>query len=419
MRGEMTHATLAIDGGEPAVSRRLPEVDAPEGRTLGDGEREAVLRVLDSGMLSGVFGTEVKAFQREAAAWIELPHAVATSSGTAALHVALAALGLEVADEVITTPISDFGSVAPILAQNAVPVFVDVDPHTGCLDPESVEAAIGPRTRAILAVHLFGGAAAIARLREIADRHGLYLIEDCAQAWGTLVDDEGRRAGTVGHIGCFSLQQWKHITTGDGGVAVTADDELAQRMRLFADKGWPRETGHRAHVSYGLNYRMTELQGAVARVQLTKVDAVVQRRRAAAQRLIDAVGPLNAATLPDASNHSFWTFPIVLETTAEKRRAVVAALGAEGLSASAGYLERVLYANPALRDAPVYGSSRFPLADVAGREDIEYPDGLAPVAEDLVARTLVNLGWNENFTDEDVEQIACAIRKVWSVLLPE
>lgn len=409
--------TLAIDGGVPAISHELPEVVDARGRTLGAEEIEALHRVIDSGMLSGAFGTEVKAFQREMAAWIGTSEAVATSSGTAALHVAIAAIGLDIADEVITTPISDFGSVAPVLAQNAVPVFADVDPETGSLDPDAVEALIGPRTRAILAVHLFGAPAPVERLREIADRHGIVLIEDCAQAWGTRLPS-GARAGTVGHIGCFSLQQWKHITTGDGGVAVTDSAEYAQRMRLFSDKGWPRETGVRQHVSFGLNYRMTELQGAVAREQLKKVDAVVDRRQARARQLIAAVGELPHTTLPAMDGHAYWTFPIVVDTTTEMRAQIVKALGAEGLGASPGYLVRPLYANPALRSAPVYGTSRFPLADVPGRADIEYPDGLTPVAEDLIARSLINLGWNENLTEAEVEEIALAIRKVWAALLP-
>jgi perosamine synthetase len=414
----MTTASIPAAAGVPerrALARELPDVTEAAGRTLGEEEVAALTRVIASGMLSGVFGTEVKAFQNELAAWAGTRFAVAASSGTASLHLAIASIGLEIADEVITTPISDFGSVAPILAQNAVPVFADVDPSTGNIDPESVAALIGPRTRAILAVHLFGAPAPVRRLRELADEHGLLLIEDCAQAWGTFVGDA--RAGTIGHIGCLSLQQWKHITTGDGGVAITDSPELADRMRLFADKGWPRETGERQHVSFGLNYRMTELQGAVAREQLKKVDDVVARRRDSALRVIDEVGVLRRTTLPSAAGHSYWTFPVVVDVSAAERAAIVRGLAAEGVGASAGYLQRPLYANPALRSAPVYGTSRFPLADVPGRPDIDYPDGLAPVAEDLIARSLISVNWNENYTAEDVDGIVCAFRRVWSAVL--
>jgi dTDP-4-amino-4,6-dideoxygalactose transaminase len=228
---------LARDGGRPVRTDPLPSVLEASGRRFGDAEVKAVETVLRSGMLSATWGTEVPALEREFATLTGARHAVACSSGTAALHLAVAAVDPEPGDEIVTSPISDMGTVFPILMQNAVPVFADVDPVTGNLDPASVAAAITPRTRAVLAVHLFGKPAPVRELRELCDRHGIVLIEDCAQAYLAPVGDA--LAGRIGHLGCFSLQQTKHISAGDGGLVVTDDAALARRMRLFADKGWP------------------------------------------------------------------------------------------------------------------------------------------------------------------------------------
>jgi len=391
-------------------SLAFPSMAEAAGRTLGTEEIEAVTRVLRSGMLSSVWGTEVRALEREVADLVGARHAVAASSGTAALHLAVAAVAPNPGDEIITSPISDFGTVAPILAQNAVPVFADVDPLTGNLDPAAVEAAIGPRTKAILVVHLFGAAADMAALREIADRHGIALLEDCAQAWLTLGPD-GRPVGTTGAVGCFSLQQWKHITCGDGGLAVTDDAELARRMRLFADKGWPRDTG-RHHISLGLNYRMTELAGAVARAQLTKLPKVVADRRRTARRLVAALDGITGVRLPAAPDaHAWWLFPIVLEPPLHNTE-VGAQLAAEGIPARAGYLAEPLHCAPALTTNPIYGTSRFPMQVPPADRVPAYGWGTQPNAERLIKDSLVVIDWNENYTDEHVDRIADALRKV-------
>jgi dTDP-4-amino-4,6-dideoxygalactose transaminase len=382
----------------------------PAGRTLGDEEIAALTRVIRSGMLSSVWGTEVRAFERELADLIGARHAVAASSGTAALHLAVAAVAPDPGDEIITTPLSDFGTVAPILAQNAVPVFADVDPLTGNLAVDSVAAAIGPRTRAILAVHLFGAPAPVAELRALADRHGIALIEDCAQAWLALGPD-GRPVGTGGAIGCFSLQQWKHITCGDGGVAVTDDAERARAMRLFADKGWPRDAG-RHHVSLGLNYRMTELAGAVARAQLAKLPGVLRSRRHAARLLIDQLHGVPGLHLPtDPEAHAWWLFPIVL-TGGRHNTEVAGKLAAAGIPARAGYLAEPLHCAPALTGAAVYGRSRFPLQAPPASRLPAYGWGTQPNAERLVRESLVVVDWNEHYTDDHVHRIASAIRMV-------
>ncbi|WP_327091099.1 DegT/DnrJ/EryC1/StrS family aminotransferase [Nonomuraea sp. NBC_01738] len=368
----------------------------PAGRTLGDEEVAALERVIRSGMLSSVWGTETRALEREIGEMYGSRHAIACSSGTAALHLSVVAAAPDPGDEIITTPITDFGTVAPILAQNAVPVFADVDPATGILDPDAVAALIGPRTKAIMAVHLFGAPAPAAELRALADGHGLTLIEDCAQAWLTDLPG-GRFAGTAGHVGTLSLQQWKHITCGDGGLTLTDDDELARRMRLFADKGWDRSVG-RVHESLGLNYRMTELQAAVARAQLAKLPGVVEARRRTAVRLVGLLRGLDGLTLPATEGHAWWLFPLVLpgggaSALAEKLRAA-------GIPARAGYLNQPLNQAPALA-APVYGTSHYPLEG--------YRPQACPEAERLVSDTLLVIDWNEHYTDEHVDAVAAAL----------
>ncbi|MER7818851.1 DegT/DnrJ/EryC1/StrS family aminotransferase [Streptomyces sp. NPDC096153] len=373
----------------PPREMPLPTVLEPRGRTFGEEERAAVLRVLDSAVLCGAFGGETRALEAEMAALYGRAEAVSSSSGTAALHLAVAAAGVGPGDEVVTTPISDFGTVAPVLAQGATVVFADVRADDGNLDPAAVEAAITPRTRAVVAVHLFGGAADVVRLREICDRHGVLLIEDCAQAW-LGEDEDGRLLGTVGDIACFSLQQYKHITAGDGGLSITDDPELARRMRLFMDKGWDRTEG-RIHRTMGLNYRMTELVAAVARAQLTRVAEVVRVRRERAARLAAAVAGLGSAAgvrlPPRRAGHAWWVMPLLVDDNSRWAKGLRTA----GVPALPGYLERPLYANPALSG---------------------HPPGPCPRAETLIDRTLLVLQWNEAYTEDDVDRIARALGEV-------
>jgi perosamine synthetase len=407
----MDKAVLARDGSTPVRTSPLPSVMNASGRRFGDEEVKAVERVLRSGMLSATWGTEVPALEREFADLLGAGHGVACSSGTAALHLAVAAVNPEPGDEIITTPISDMGTVFPIVMQNAVPVFADVDPITGNLDPATVAAAITPRTKAVMAVHLFGKAAPIRELRELCDQHGILLIEDCAQAYLAPVGDTF--AGRIGHIGCFSLQQTKHISAGDGGLVVTDDAALARRMRLFADKGWPRDTNERSYLFLALNYRMTELVGAVTRAQLSRLRGVVADRRTTAARANVGIGELAGITTPpDAGDHVYWQYPLILDPdVAGDLHEWAAALTAEGIPANGGYLTSPLYGAPALRDRLTYGQSGFPL------QDVEYPPGLCPNAEELIKRRLLVLPWNENYTEADVDDIVTAVRKVHNALV--
>lgn len=400
---------LALHGGPPVRVDPLPSTSDAAGRRIGEEEIAAVTDVLRSGRLNSTVGPVTRALEAAFAERYGVAHAVASSSGTAALHLAVAAVDPDPGDEIIVTGLSDAGTVLPILAQNAVPVFADVDPDTGNLDPESVRAAITGRTRAILVVHLFGVAAPVERLRALADDHGLVLIEDCAQAYGTLTET-GRPAGTVGRLGCFSLQQSKHITAGDGGLTITDDPELGRRARLFADKAWPRDTGERQHLFLGLNYRMTELQAAVAGAQLPKLSGVVADRKRTAERLVGGVADLSGVATAPVKGTSWWQFPLLLDVERVGSAFDWApALRAEGIGANPGYLARPLYANELFIRRRTYGASGFPLP-AAGAVLVE---GGCPQTDRLVTggRLLV-IGWNENYTDSDVDDHIVAVRKV-------
>lgn len=407
---------LAKDGGTPVRTKPFPSTSNASGRTFDHTEIQALEQVVLSGKLNRTVTSDsrVTAFERGFCGWLGSAEAVCSTSGTSAIHLAVAAIDPDPGDEIIVTPITDFGSVIPILAQNAVPIFADVDPDTWCVDPESIRANITERTRAIIVVHLFGQSADLDAILNIAGEHNVPVIEDCSQAFGAT--HKGRKVGTNGAIGCFSLQQSKHITAGDGGITVTDDPQLARRMRLFSDKGWPRDGEVRTHLFYGLNYRMTELQGAVALAQLPKLDGVLESRRAAGHLLEKLLAEVPGTSLPSVQEDSesvYWLFPINVDTDHLNcsNSELAAAISAEGVPASTGYVTP-LYLTPALSEGKTYGSSHFPFdSPYTERSFREYASGLCPVAEGM-KQQMITVPINERFTEQDVRDIAAAISKV-------
>ena len=245
---------------------QLPSDQDGTGRSLGQEEVERLRAVLDSGVLTATKGTQTPEFEARVAQLTEHRYAIACSSGTAAIHTAVAAIDPEPGDEIITTPITDMGALTPILYQGAIPVFADVDPATGMVTDATVARAISERTRAIVVTHLFGMPAPVDAIVMIARSAQLPVIEDCAQAF--LTRRAGQVVGTFGELACYSTQQGKHLTTGEGGVVVTDDDALARRARVFVNKAWPYGEAAPDHEFLALNYRTTELQCAVANAQL-------------------------------------------------------------------------------------------------------------------------------------------------------
>jgi dTDP-4-amino-4,6-dideoxygalactose transaminase len=320
-------------------------------------------------------------------------------------------------DEVLVTPVSDMGSVIPIMAQLAVPVFVDIDPVTQNLDPAAIEAAITPRTRAIMVPHIYGAPADMDPIMKIARAHDLFVIEDCAQAH--LTRYKGRLVGTIGDIGCFSFQQSKHMTTGDGGIVLINEDEkFGRKLRLCMDKGWPRDRGGRDHLFLAPNYHMTELQAAVGLAQLKKLPEMVSRRRAAGHALREMLsqvpGLRHVDPLPD-SYETYFFFPFALDLDHLKTDGVgiAKALQAEGIEGFLGYPGPIpLYQYPVIRDHKTFGASGWPFT-LPGVTRQDFSTSLCPRAEAACKQTIL-LWWNENISLAHCTQIAAAIRKVLS-----
>ena len=261
----------------------LPSDQDATGRTLGEEEIALITEVIRSGTLTVTKGAFGKKLETEFAALVGVKHVVACSSGSAAIHCAVAALDPEPGDEIITTSITDMGALTPILYQGAIPVFADVDAVTGNVTAETIAKRITPRTKAIIVTHLFGNSCNMTAIMALANSRNIPVIEDCAQAF--LATHRGQQVGTFGAIGCFSLQQGKHITTGEGGLVVTNDAALARRVYLFANKAWGYGDPHPDHYFLSLNYRYTELQAACALAQLPKLAGVVEARSTLAARM--------------------------------------------------------------------------------------------------------------------------------------
>jgi dTDP-4-amino-4,6-dideoxygalactose transaminase len=407
-------ATLAIRGGSPYRTEPFPP-RAP----FGDREVELVTEAIRSQNLFGPGNCKVPAFERGFAALYGLPHAAASSSGTAAVHVAVGTIDPEPGDEIITAPITDLGSVVPIIYQTAIPVFADVD-ATYNMDPADVERKITPRTRAIMVVHLFGNPADMDAIMAVARRHGLPVIEDCSQAH--LTDYKGRLCGTIGDIGAFSLQQSKHMTTGDGGMTVTARDDWAERMRLFTDKGWTRQRGWgpRSYLFLAPNYRMTELQGAVGLAQLEKVRDVVARRTRLGDRLtagLRGIPGVEPAPVTPGGTHTYWAYP--LRVTRWSPLTFAEALVAEGVGADGGYIGKPIHlCAEATRNRVTFGRSGFPFTSPYVREEPRYDESLCPRAQEALDHMVI-LRVAESYSQRDVDDMAGAIAKVAELLPPD
>ena len=398
---------LAMDGG-PKV-RTTP---FPERKPFGEREEELLLQAVRSQSLFGKNGTLIPEFEKKFAEFYGMGYAQSATSGTAAIHLAVGAVNPDPGDEIITAPITDPGSVMPILYQNAIPVFADVDPKTLNMTPESIEACITDRTRAIILVHLFGRPCDIDEVMPIAAKHNLVLIEDCSQAHATRY--KGRYVGTIGHIGCYSLQQSKHMTTGDGGMTITSDAAYWERLRFFVDKGFQRKGwGPRAYLFLAPNYRMSELQGAVGLAQVPKVRDVACRRMALGQRLtalLEEIEGIQPAAVTPGSEHTYWTYP--LRTGTMDGLAFGAALQAEGVPNMPGYIGKPIYlCTEALTSYKTYGDSGFPFNSPYVDRDYQYTEGLCPRTDEAL-RHMVTIGINENFGEEDLAAVAGAVAKV-------
>jgi 8-amino-3,8-dideoxy-alpha-D-manno-octulosonate transaminase len=433
--GVTTDATqLAINGGPPARSR--PEVPMfPGGLEVGELEAEAVLSVLRSKRLIRFYGaddpddpgtSQAEEFERAFAQRVGAEYALAMTSCTASLITGLAALGVGPGDEVIVPAYTFIASASAVLAVGGIPIIAEVDASL-TLDPASVREQISPYTKAIMPVHMRGMPADMDAIMDIAAEHGLSVIEDVAQAAGAAY--KGRPLGSIGHIGCFSLQMHKIITTGEGGVLVTDDPELLFRAKCFHDSAsewrgaaWqdPDPSIRDSFVAFpGFNFRITEVTAALGRVQLTRLDGLLGRMRDVKHRLESEVAELGRVTLRRNTDPEEAGTQLVFFTEAPAQaRTVAAALGAEGVEA------KVLYRDDE-HDWHVYSWWRDILAKRTwndqgypfsmARREIEYSPDMCPRSLDLLSRAvLVNVP--PQMTDDDVEETAAALRKVIGAL---
>ncbi|MFC6755510.1 DegT/DnrJ/EryC1/StrS family aminotransferase [Halomicroarcula sp. GCM10025894] len=337
---------------EPTISIASPAV--------GREELHSVADVLGSGRLSG--GEAVEAFGAEFATYCDVAHGVPTTNGTTALHAALAALDIGPGDTVVTTPFSFIATANAIRHVGARPVFADIDPATYNIDPDHVAAvADAEGIEAVLAVHLYGCPAPIDELQAIADRHDAVLVEDCAQAHGATY--RGDPVGSFGDAGCFSFYPTKNMTTGEGGMVVTDDDDVAERCRSFIDHGRGPDGGHER---VGHNFRMPDLCAAIGRVQLSKLDDFVAARRDHAAQFDDAIAdaPIQRPVAPEGCRHAYHQYTV----RCDDRAALAAHLEEYGVG-SAVYYPRPIHEEPAYQDVTV----ELPVAEQAAEEVLSIP----------------------------------------------
>jgi len=247
-------------------------------------EQKEVIRVMESQMLTLLHGEYVKKFEKDFARYNGVRHAIGVNTGTAALHIAIAALDIGPGDEVIVPPFTFIATASSIIHNNAIPIFADIDNKSYTLDPKSVKEKITDKTKAIIPVHLAGIAANMKELKEIANDYGLFIIEDACQSLGAKCNNE--KVGSIGEIGCFSFYPSKNITTGEGGMIITNSDDLAEQCRLIRHHGEP---SWYVYNRLGYNYRMTEIQGAIGGVQLTKIDDFIKVRNKNARYLTEGI----------------------------------------------------------------------------------------------------------------------------------
>jgi dTDP-4-amino-4,6-dideoxygalactose transaminase len=399
----MSH--LALFGGPRSRPRPFP--DWP---IFSEAEEARLLETLRSGNWGRLEGTQVDEFEARFAEMHGCAHGIAVVNGTVALRVALLAAGIRAEDEVIVPPYTFVATASAVVEANAVPVFADIDPMTFNLDPSAVEAAVTPRTKAIIAVHFAGQPADMQALGAIADAHGLVLIEDAAHAHGAAYC--AKPAGSLAHLATFSFQSSKNLTSGEGGVITTSDPRLAEACRSIQNCGRTASGVWYEHHVIGGNYRLGEFQGAILNCQLDRLEEQTKRRDANGQYLAGRVSGLPGlqpqARPPECTRHSYHLFMLRLdpETFGAPRSGVVKALDAEGIPCSPGY-------GYSLPNQPLFRNKAFGpyLASASAR--LDYTRVSCPVS-DLVCEQAIWLGQNLLLgSREDIEDIARAFEKVY------
>ncbi len=410
---------LAILGGAPVIQNPIQSFS-----TIGEAEKTAVIKFFEeSKTLSGFFGSarpefsggpEVRAFEEEWCLRFDVTHAVSVNSATSGLMVAMGAIGISPGDEVIVPPFTMSATAIAPLIYGGIPVFADVEENYFCIDPKMVENLITSKTKAIIATNLFGHPADLHLLRKIADKHKIFLIEDNAQA--VLAEDQNDLAGTIGHIGIYSLNVHKHIQTGEGGVCVTENSELAERMQLIRNHGenvveWKNISDLTNLVGY--NFRMLELTAVIGKEQLKRIDALVKRTELFGIGLTEGLKNLEGITAPKVRNgcrHNYFMWPCLYDEKklGVSRELFVKAVKAEGVPMEQGYV-KPLYLLPLFQKRIAIGHEGFPFT----LTDRQYSMGLCPVAESLHFKKILHIqpvAWS--LDKEQMDLLIAAIHKV-------
>jgi perosamine synthetase len=391
---------------------KLPSDQDASGRTFGAEEIAALTEVLESGTLITTKGKFGKLLEQSFAMRLGAKYAYACNSGSAAVHTAIAAINPNPGDEIITTSITDMGALTPIIFQGAIPVFCDVDPKTLNVTAETIQKVLSDKTKAIIVTHLFGNPCEMKAIMELADSKGIPVIEDTAQSF--LAEYDGKYVGTIGKIGAFSFQQGKHMTTGEGGIVVTNDDEIARRMYLFINKAWGYGDPNPDHYFASLNYRMTELQAALAYEQLKKLDACVEQRQRMARLLdekIAGIDGIESYKPAESSTMTYWKYCLRVDDAKIEDGAVglAKALKVYDVASAPRYVVKPAYKCRVFTEQNTFGDSHYPF-NLARPEAVDYNDdnfqGTIKGLHDVLV-----LPFNERYEEKHIEFLASSIRE--------
>ena len=419
----LNKTNLALFGGNKTIKKPLKRYNS-----IGDEEKKAAMEVLESGVLSNFIGAwcddfyggkKIKEFEKNCREFFEVKHAITVNSWTSGLIAAVGAIGIEPGDEVIVSPWTMCASATAILAWNAIPVFADIENDTFCLCPKSVEKNITKHTKAIMSIDIAGQSADIESLMAIAKKYNLKVISDAAQAPGALY--KGKYAGTLTDVGGFSLNYHKHIHTGEGGVLVTNDDNIADRLHLIRNHGeavvYSKGNTDLSNM-IGYNFRLGEIEAAIGIEQLKKLKTIISVRQNIAEKLNKNLSKLEGIQVPIVRKdctHVYYTYQMKLdlEKIGVPREIIFKALEAEGI-VGLGINYANIHLLPMYQKKIAYGSMGFPWNSEICKREVSYEKGICPVAENI--QDNLYLGFQtclHELDDTDIDLVIQSFEKVW------